>query len=179
MDGELNKQEASNIIEACRTDEDLQENWKTYHLIGDTLRQSSQLFSDVSMNVKQKLKAEPIVLFPTTASMFHRQKHKVFTLSIAASVVIAVSVGMVLHSTPYQSSQTIIADNPNKNNNNNNNNNNLNIVPVRVSSPASDNYPPVEINDYLFVHREFSPGTHMKGQITNVHNTEYHERQGR
>ena len=173
MDGELDKQDASNIIEALRRNDEWQEEWKAYHLIGDALRQSSRLSMNISSSVNQKLKTEPTVLFPNTSNIPRQQKYKMFAFSIAASVMAMISAWLIMHNSSYDLRQTIIAENPKQDSDL--------TVPVMVSSPPSlGNYPPVEINDYLFVHREFSPGTNMRGQITNIHNsTEYHERYGR
>ncbi|MBA3757170.1 MAG: sigma-E factor negative regulatory protein, partial [Nitrosomonas sp.] len=66
MDGELDKQDALNVIEAVRRKDELQEEWECYHLIGDALRQSSRLSMNISFSVSQKLKTEPTVLFPNT-----------------------------------------------------------------------------------------------------------------
>ena len=127
---------------------------------------------NISPSVNQKLKTEPTVLFPNTPNIFRQQKHKVFAFSIAASVMAMISAWVIMHNSSYDLQQTIVAENPKQDNDL--------TVPVMVSSPASlDNYPLVEINDYLFVHREFSPGTNMRGQVTNVHSTEYYERYGR
>lgn len=173
MDGELDKQDALNIIEVVRRSDELQEEWESYHLIGDALRQSSRLSMNISSSVSQKLKTEPTVLFPNnTPSIPKQQKHKVFAFSMAASVVV-ISAWVIMYNSSYESHQPMVAENSSQDSN-------LTIVPMMVSSPtAVGNYPPAEINDYLLVHREFSPGTNMRGQVTNVHNTEYHERYGR
>lgn len=174
MDGELGEQDASNVIRVIQGDDDLREEWKAYHLIGDTLRQSSRLSTDVSFSVNQKLKTEPTVLFPKASNIPKQQKYKVFAFSMAASVVAMVSAWAIMYNASYVPQQTLVAENPSHNSN-------LTAVPVMVSSPTVlNNYPPVEINEYLFVHREFSPGTNMRGQVTNVNNVnEYSERYGR
>jgi sigma-E factor negative regulatory protein RseA len=175
MDGELDQQDVSNIIEAIRKDDDLQGEWETYHLIGDTLRRSSLLSMNLSSSVSQKLKAEPTVLSPNISNLEKKLKRKVYAFSVAASVIAMVSAWLVMQNL-HEPQQIIMAEQPNYNHN-------LSIAPIPVSSPpAIHNYPhpPIEINDYLFVHREFSPGVTMRGQVTNVNSvTEYHERYGR
>ncbi len=174
MDGELGKQDASSVIEVLQGDHGLREEWKTYHLIGDALRQSSRLSTDMSSKVNRKLKTEPTVLFPKTSNIPEQQKYKVFAFSMAASVVAMISAWAIMYNSSYVPQQTIVAENPSHNSN-------LTAAPVIVSSPTLlNNYQPVEINEYLFVHREFSPGTNMRGQITNVNSVnEYNERYGR
>jgi sigma-E factor negative regulatory protein RseA len=44
MDGELSDREAEKIIAALKQEDLLSHNWEIYHLIGDTLRQSSKIF---------------------------------------------------------------------------------------------------------------------------------------
>ena len=175
MDGELDQRNVSNIIEAIRKDDDLQGEWETYHLIGDTLRQSSKLSMNISSGVSQRLKAEPTVLSPNISNLEKKLKRKVYAFSVAASVIAMVSAWLVMQNL-HEPQQIIMAEQPNYNHN-------LSIAPIPVSSsPAIHNYshPPIEINDYLFVHREFSPGVTMRGQVTNVNSvTEYHERYGR
>lgn len=177
MDSDLDGHEVSNIIEALGKNDDLREEWKTYHLIGDTLRRSSRLSMNMSSSVNQKLKIEPTILSPNPSDIAKKLKRKIFAFSMAASVVAMVSSWLIMHNNTYESQQTLVATkHPNRDNH-------LTVTPVMVSSPASvHNYPhpPVEINNYLFVHREFSPGITMRGQITNVHDvSEYHERYGR
>lgn len=175
MDGELEKQDASNVIKALRKNDELQQEWKNYHLIGDALRQSSRLSMNISSHVNQKLKNEPIaVLFPDSSHISRQQKTKVFALSIAASVMMMITAWIIVdNNTTSEPKQSIVAENPTQDSN-------IAVVPVMVSPPASlNNYPPIEINDYLSVHREFSPGADMRGQVTNVNSTEYREKHGR
>ena len=173
MDGELDQRDASNIIEAVRKDDDLQGEWEAYHLIGDTLRQSSKLAMNISSDVSQKLKAEPTVLSPNISNLEKKLKRKVYAFSVAASVIAMVSAWLVMQNL-HEPQQIIMAEQPNHN---------LTIAPIPVSSPPAIHsypHPPIEINDYLFVHREFSPGVTMRGQVTNINSiTEYHERYGR
>lgn len=179
MDGELDQQDVSNVIEAIRKDDDLQGEWETYHLIGDTLRQSSKLSMNISSGVSQRLKAEPTVLSPNISNLEKKLKRKVYAFSVAASVIAMVSAWLVMQNL-HEPQQIIMAEQPNYNHN-------LSIAPIPVSSSSSSppaihnhSHPPIEINDYLFVHREFSPGVTMRGQATNVNSvTEYHERYGR
>ena len=54
MDGELDQQDVLNIIEAIKKDNNLRDEWETYHLIGDALRQSSRLSMNISSSVYHK-----------------------------------------------------------------------------------------------------------------------------
>lgn len=174
MDGELLKQDSTIIIKQLNEDNDFREDWKTYHLIGDALRHSSRLSIDVSPSINQILKTEPIILIPNTANNPQREKFKVLAFSVAASVIAMISAWAFMYNSSYAPQSSFIADNQKPKNN-------LTVVPASVTaSPAISNYPSADINDYLFVHREFSPGGHMRGQITNVNSVPQHnERYGR
>ena len=176
MDGELEQQDVSNLIEALKNDDDLRNEWKSYHLIGDALRQSTRLSMNISSGVSQKLKTEPIVLSPISSrDKTKKQTHKVWAFSMAASVVAMVAGSFIMNNL-YKPQQVIVAEQSKRDNN-------ITASPVVVSFPPlihNYSHPPIEMNDYLFVHREFSPGITMSGQVTNVNNvTEYHESYGR
>ena len=174
MDGELDQQDVTNVIEAIRENDDLHNEWRSYHLIGDALRKSSRLSMNISSRVSQKLITEPTVLSPNVTSAIQKQKYKVFTLAAAASVVAMISAGLIMNNL-YKPQQITIAEQSNQENS-------VTAAPIMVSSPPlihNYSHPPVEINDYLFVHREFSPGIAMRGQASNIHNVEYYERYGR
>jgi len=175
MDGELDQQDVSVIIEAIKKDNELRDEWKTYHLIGDALRQSSRLSMNIASGVSQKLKTEPTVLSPNISRTTERkQNHKVLAFSMAASIIAMISGWVIMHNL-YKPQQIVVAEQSKRDT--------LTASPIVVSSPPlihNYSHPPVEMNDYLFVHREFSPGVTMNGQVTNVNNvTEYHERYGR
>ena len=82
MDGELLKQDATNVIKVLKEDNDLREEWKTYHLIGDALRHSSRLSTDVSPSINHILKTEPVILLPNTLNNPKREKLRIFAFSI-------------------------------------------------------------------------------------------------
>ena len=155
MDGELDTQEAAALITGLKGNEDLRDDWKTYHLIGDTLRDSSILSVDVSQHVSKRLENEPAILASYTPKYLPKPfRRKMVGLSIAASLVIMVTGWMSMHAL-LEPQQTLIADSANIENM---------APPIHVikSSPHA-NYAyqlePEEIDDYLYVHGEFSPGT--------------------
>ncbi len=169
MDGELDHQEVAKVLEELKIDEGLREEWKNYHVIGDALRQSSQLSTSVDLNFNKPAKSKPPL------ALVSKSKYKparIFAFSVAASVIAMVSAWVLMYNQSYHPQQSIIAENTRSGNQN------AVPVPVMATSPASlVNYPTTDMNDYLFVHREFSPGTGMQGQVTNVNTlTDYDER---
>lgn len=85
MDGELDEIETAAAFARLRNSEDYRQHWNEYHLIGDALRGSADLQSDMTARVMEALINEPVVLAPplrsqASASLFSR------TLAMAASV---------------------------------------------------------------------------------------------
>ena len=64
MDGELDNADIADTIAQIKKTEELRNEWATYHLIGDTLRQSVVVPIDIASNVSMRLAAEPTVLAP-------------------------------------------------------------------------------------------------------------------
>lgn len=166
MDGELDHQEVAGVLEELKIDEGLREEWKNYHVIGDALRQSSQLSTSVDLNFNKPAKTKPLVL----VSKPKYKPARIFAFSVAASVIAMVSAWALMYNQTYHPQQSIVAENSRSGS--------QKVVPVMGTSPASlVNYPTMDMNDYLFVHREFSPGTGMQGHVTNVNTlTDFDER---
>jgi len=61
-DGELDHEEISEILVLAREQPELQEKWNMYHLIGDSLRQTSPLSSDFNARFAGQLEKEPTVM---------------------------------------------------------------------------------------------------------------------
>jgi len=85
MDGELDEVETTAAFARLRNSEDYRRHWNEYHLIGDALRGSAGLQTDMTARVLEALISEPVVLAPSlrsqsSASPFSR------TLALAASV---------------------------------------------------------------------------------------------
>ncbi|MDH5479377.1 MAG: sigma-E factor negative regulatory protein [Nitrosomonas sp.] len=173
VDGELEKQEADKIIAALKKQEDLHEDWQTYHLIGDALRQSTKLATNIAPRVKAQLESEVTILAPA-ANNSKYSRNKVFAYSIAASIIAMFTAWFGLQYS-YEPQQTFVADQSTIESN-------RLTSPIMVSTPPSNliyQHPPVEINDYLFVHREFSPGTMTRGHTSYMHPVvDSHERFG-
>lgn len=159
MDGELGTKEAAALITGLKKRNDLREEWGVYHLIGDTLRDSSKLSVDISQRVSTQLETEPAIV--TAYETKYVPKHfrrKMVGLSIAASLVIMMTGWLSMHALQ-QPQQFFVADKANQEHLKS---------PIHVinSSPPSIHahpFEPEEIDDYLYVHGEFSPGTATRG----------------
>ena len=98
MDGELDTKETEALITGLKKRDDLRDDWKTYHLIGDTLRDSSKLSIDISQSVNEQLKSEPAILVSYAPKYLPKPfRRKMVGLSIAASLVIMVTGWLSMH----------------------------------------------------------------------------------
>ena len=153
MDGELDSIDVADTISQIKESEELRNEWSTYHLIGDVLRQPAMSTPDIASNIRNELDIEPSVLAPDIPK---ERKSQVFAFAIAASMVAAVAA------VTWMGGQTMnlpLADKPS-----------LQAVAPTVTSdpvlakkeesnteklvlqdPAS-----IRINDYMFAHGEFT-----------------------
>ncbi|WP_292968104.1 sigma-E factor negative regulatory protein [Nitrosomonas sp.] len=94
VDGELGDIEAGRVIDAIKDDSDLLADWKIYHAIGDSLRQSA-ISIDISERVRDRLADEPFLLAAYPHKSHQNRKQKLGSLSIAAAVAV-LSVGWLI-----------------------------------------------------------------------------------
>lgn len=92
LDDELERDEANRAIDVLRSDQDLQEAWNTYHLIGDSLRGSPEYSPHFSQRVMTRLLKEPVLFAPSTQT---RRAPLRFALPLAAAVMGMAAVGWV------------------------------------------------------------------------------------
>lgn len=147
MDGELGAVEVDAVLAHVTHDEEEREGWQTYHLIGDALRNTYILSSDLASRVSAKLSAEPTVLAPKPRTTI--QKMRTYALSMVASVAAIAVVGWLAFSNNPLAPERPVAQ-----------------VAGIQSSPASAT-PVVEydgnVRSYLLAHQEFSPATEIQG----------------
>ena len=64
MDGELDSIDVADTISQIKESEELRNEWSTYHLIGDVLRQPVMSSPVITVNIRNEVDIEPIVLTP-------------------------------------------------------------------------------------------------------------------
>ncbi|MDD5329580.1 MAG: sigma-E factor negative regulatory protein [Sulfuricella sp.] len=96
VDGELEQKEAMALLAAAKGHEreSLRQDWLTYHLIRDTLRQNSPLSADFDARFSERLAQEPTILAPSRSSA-PAPRRTLIALSAAASVTAFSVVGWV------------------------------------------------------------------------------------
>ena len=146
MDGELSSEDAEALLGKIKRTPEARQDWLSYHLIGDVLRQPENLSTGMSSSFFARLHVEPTVLAPQGKQS---DKTEFFAMSAVASIMAMVflawmSSGIDIPPLPQQVRQGVIASTPD-------------------NSSANDN-----INAYLLAHHEFSPGVDVRGAASYI-----------
>lgn len=144
MDGELGRDEATQVIRGLGSDAERRESWDHYHLIGEALRGATS--GEVTRRqhcaaaIFAKLAEEPTVLSPVSIKAAPVDKRTRMALAMAASVVTVSAIAIVAFK---QQNGTVAS---------------VQLVqqvaprPVAVAPNAAE----VRVNDYLAIHRQFT-----------------------
>ena len=141
MDGELCDEEADSLLDKIRKNPALHQEWESYHLIGDALRQSDFHCQKVSATFFERLQAEPTILSPRHR---HNIKAGIFAASAVASGMVVVLLAWLEMGIDTNTQYRLQRQQA-----------------VGVHTPAQ--YWSVDINDYLMAHHEFSPSNDVRG----------------
>lgn len=145
MDGEMFEDESELFFDKLKRQPLASQDWATYHLIGDALRQPEYIHRDISRSFHDRLSAEPTILAPHARSS---QRIKNYALSAAASVVALALVAWLSIQVGSETAPQIAAVEQN----------NASVRPASFQS-----------NDYLMAHQEFSPSADVQGAATYIH----------
>jgi len=147
LDGELESREAAGSLDALRAEGEARDTWRSYHLIGDAMRETRVLSPGFAGRVAARLAQEPTVVAPVRrAAMPQRQRWQF--LSAAASVAAVALVGWVAFG--LQQGGTEIAQ----------------VAPggpAHIPAVAAQVPPPAAANDYLYAHQGLSPRNSLQG----------------
>ena len=147
MDGELDQQEADGALATLKDEGEARDTWRSYHLIGDAMRDTRQLSAGFAARVAAKLAEEPTVLAPRAKPVFEQRRWQL--LSAAASVAAVAFVSIAFFS--QDPSQT--------------------AAPVAATPPQNETAqvaPPEAADDYLLAHQGYSPRNSLQGMAPYV-----------
>lgn len=142
MDGEMFEDQADIFFDKLNRHPDAQQDWESYHLIGDALRQPDHICKGFGKSFHERLQAEPTVFAPRSRAS---QRIRNFALSAVASVMaLALVAWLSLQVGSEPVPQVAVAQIPQDN-------------AIRPVSALAD--------DYLMAHQEFSPSAdvHVAG----------------
>jgi len=144
LDHELEAHRQQDLLAALRNQKNLRASWDTYILIGDSLRDSPELATDLTANVINALRNEPTILAVSV-----RRTPPVLrgVAALAASLAGVAVVGWLALAPPV--SQTVIAPSAR--------------APKPVTAPASE-----RMQEYLMAHQAYSPSSRIQGGASYI-----------
>jgi sigma-E factor negative regulatory protein RseA len=149
MDGEMYEDQADTFCDKLKRHPEAQQDWSTYHLIGDALRQPDHLCKSFERSFHERLQAEPTVFAPHSRSS---QRIRNFALSAVASMMALALVAWLSLQVGSEPAPQVAAI-PQQDN--------AAGIAVRPASAQAD--------DYLIAHQEFSPSADVHGTATYIH----------
>ena len=150
MDGELEGPECEGCLDRLKDDPELRDAWRTYHLIGDSIR--GQGGAGLPAGFADRLAAEPTVLAPRRATR-QPARAPLYALSAAAGVAAVALVGWM--ALPLLQPPTQLADGK------------APVATVAEAQPAA--VPAAQgVNDYLLAHQRFSPSSAIGGMAPYI-----------
>jgi len=158
MDGEAERHESAGPLDALRSEGEARDTWRSYHLIGDAMRDARMLSPGFASRVAAKIAEEPTVMAPSRMARMQQRPRWQF-LSAAASLAAVALVGWVafgLQENPAQVARNEPA------------------APVQAttaqapSSTTAQVAPPAAANDYLYAHQGLSPRNSLQGAAPYV-----------
>ena len=144
MDNELEAHRQQDVLAALRSEKNLRASWDTYILIGDSLRDSPELATDLTANVINALRTEPTIL---AVSVRRTPPVLRSVAALAASLAGVAVVGWLALSPP--ASQTTVAPTAR--------------APKPVTAPASE-----RMQEYLMAHQAYSPSSRIQGGASYI-----------
>mgnify|MGYP006171165757 CR=1 FL=1 len=159
MDGELDERTARQAIDVLSLEEEAAEAWRTYHLIGDAMRDTRLLSEGFAARLRARLAGEPTVLAPARHAA---HPGRWYALPAAASVAAVALVGWLAFA-PQQDGAP---------------------GPLPVAQAPADPKPVViplssAANDYLLAHQGFSPRISIQGMAPYVRTVSDEQRETR
>jgi sigma-E factor negative regulatory protein RseA len=155
MDGELERREAAGAIGALESEGEARETWRSFHLIGDAMREAPVLSAGFSARVAERLGREPTVLAPRRSLLMRPMEVPAWT-ALAASLAAVAFVGWVAFEP--QESAGPVAKAPVASV----------VVPGSAVQEAALVAPPAGASDYLRAHQGYSPRTTLQGAAPYV-----------
>lgn len=146
MDGELLDDDAEAVLDNLKRNPDTHEEWRTYHLISDVLRQPDHVHVNINSAIRERLQAEPTVLAPRSRAGHNARW---FALSAVASVMAFILVSWL----SVQVGSDAIPQ----------------IAIQQSNAVHSASLPANGLDDYLIAHQEFSPSVGVYGMTSYVH----------
>jgi sigma-E factor negative regulatory protein RseA len=146
MDGEMFEDQADTFFDKLKRHPDAQQDWESYHLIGDVLRQPDRICRSFGKSFHERLQAEPIVFAPYRRTS---QRVRNFALSAVASMMALALVAWLSLQVGSEPAPQVAA---------------VQVPQENAVRPAS-----AQVDDYLMAHQEFSPTADVHVAAPYIH----------
>lgn len=156
LDGELERHEAERTLAALKAEGEARDTWRTYNLIGDSMRATPMLSGGFSGRVAAKLAEEPTVLAPHARPLFEQRRWQL--LSAAASIAAVAFVSIAFFSQDPASPVDPVASSAPS----------APSAPSAAPAETAQVAPPETANDYLLAHQGYSPRNSLQGMAAYV-----------
>ena len=149
MDGELEDREAARLIGTLGGEGEARDAWRTYHLIGDALRDTSVLSAGFAARVAEKIAQEPTVLAPRGLPSERPRNWFAVPAAVAAGLAGISVVGWLALAPQTRAPAPVATVAP----------------PLAQVQPAQPQTIPLPsaTSDYLLAHQGFSPRSSLQG----------------
>lgn len=144
LDDELETHRQHDVLTALHNNEELRSTWDNYQLIGDALRSTSGLSTNITASVMAGLRTEPTVLAPSARKPANMLRN---VAALAASLAGVAVVGWLALSPP-------TAQMP--------------IPPIaKAPQPVTDGTSE-RMQEYLMAHQAYSPSSRIQGGASYI-----------
>ncbi len=150
MDGELDMDANPHLYAALRKGGEATENWATWHLIGDAMRNEAMAQSGLHARIMQQLESEPAILAPRRRLL--DVFRATYAVPMAASAAAVAFVGWMVWQ-----SQGGIALQPE----------------LPQPAVAQNAISPEALNGYMLAHHEYAPSNGMQHAYDNIRPVTY------
>ena len=136
MDNELDNPAIRQLLQQCKQDTVSSAQWRTYHIISDTLRQMPLTSNQLAENIRRQLADEPTLLAPQRQRGFGKK----YVMPIAASVTAIWLVSWSALNVPTTSPHPAVIATA--------------VAPQQQLAKIDQ----TKLNNFIAAHRDFSPG---------------------
>ncbi len=146
MDGEMFEDQADLFFDKLRRHPEAQQDWESYHLIGDVLRQPDRICRSFGKSFHERLQAEPTIFAPYRRTS---QRVRNFALSAVASIMALALVAWLSLQVGKEPAPQVAA---------------VQVQQDNAVRPAS-----AQADDYLMAHQEVSPNADVHVAVPYIH----------
>jgi len=149
FDGELEVHEEPSLWATMKANSGLRQNWREYKLIGDALRDESDLNRDITAKVMRELSNEPVVFAPRPKQPLRWPKALMALAASAAGIAVVGWLALTQQLQGGESTTLARVERP---------------TIVTVAAPAAT----PGMQEYMLAHQANAPGLYLQGGAEHI-----------